>query len=293
MLTIVAALTLTLALPDRASACSPPPLVWCTAPAVLPVAGSTIPANATGLVVLMGSGSLVLTGYPILSGSDGSTISIAPERFPALGDYVAYLRALSPLVEGVEYRLEGLSATNPCDPSSTLLETSFLAGPRAALPEHAGALRVSESHIVPGDSACDSVDSSVAQFGYVQDPALLPWRPLAVAQLLADGSAYGMLQALDPSYGATWNLSAACDDVPATVRTVSLSVVVPGVFSGETSALEHDLSCNTFEGCSVSDVRRSHHRGPTRGAVLLTLVVGGCALARRRRRRAGAVERQP
>jgi hypothetical protein len=283
LLLVFAACSICGALPQRALACSPPsPEYWCTVPTVLPVAGSTIPANAGAIYVLMGGGSLALTDYPALTGSDGSTISLSPEAIPSLGDSVARLRLLAPLVEGVEYRLSGLAATGPCGPAAEPLETSFYVGPPAAVPTHPGVFSVVESHVVAGGS-CTASDQSDASFGYVDDPALLPWRALAVARLITDGSAPDGFLSLDRHYGVTWDLSVSCETPLATVRTVSLAVVVPDVFSGETNQVELDMSCNTFESCSVGDSRRPHDRGPTRGTTLLVLAVGFAALWRARR----------
>ena len=157
LLLVFAACSICGALPQRAFACSPPAIEsWCTEPVVLPAAGSTIPANAGAIFVLMRGGSLALMDYPVLTGSDGSTISLSLEAIPALGDSIARLRLLAPLVEGVEYRLSGLAATGPCGPAAEPLETSFYVGPPAAVPSSATSFKRCAS---PPESVFDGCPS--------------------------------------------------------------------------------------------------------------------------------------
>ena len=262
--------------PRAARACSVP--APCRPLQMIPPDGSTIPANATEFVVLLGDAVVDESFAPRLRDSSGRELGFDVE-IASVGAGVVRLRLLEPLLEGTEYRVEGLPASTSCG-LSTAIVSRFLVGPPAPLPSGAGVLRVGEQSVRNVPFGCgEEFDEGFAELVYAADPSLAPWRPLAIAQVIVDGTPETLFSSLD----AAQRVAADCDGEFARVRTVSL-VVVAGAFRDDTRAVDIDLTCNAFAGCTVGSARRSRSRTPARGAALLMLAVSVFAVIRKNRR---------
>lgn len=277
-LALVVVLGVAFAVPRTARACDP--AFECTQPLVLPVDGSTIPANATELLVLLRGGSLGESSAARLVAADGSEIALTAV-FPSFpGPGIARLHVVGLLVEGATYRVEGLALLDACGLAAPP-SVRFLVGPPAAPPTGAGSLRVGEQGIREAGGGCgDTFDESVADLSYAEDPSIAPWRALAFGELIVDGSSLGGVGPLVSS----WRAARSCEDDDATTRTASLVVTVAGVSRDETNAVDFDLGCSSFEGCSVARTRRAPRPTPTPGALFVVFAAGVCAVARRSRR---------
>lgn len=267
------------AVPRAARACDP--AFVCARPILLPNDGSTVPANASELLVNLLGGSVDLSaGGTVLAASDGSELGIVAELAPWLGVGILRLRLDGPLLEGETYRFGPLPGADSCG-APIELSSTFSVGPAAPLPTSAGMLRVGAVRVQTAASACGGdFDESLADFVYLPDPSVQPWRDLALTELIVDGGSAGGVRALVRPLRA----EAVCEGDFAIVRAVSLALIVAGAPRLETNSLDVDFSCNNFEGCSIADARRSRAATPTRGAASLLVVVGLLVAYRRRRR---------
>jgi len=274
---LVAALTV-LADPPAARACSTVPI--CREPQLLPADGATIPANATELVVLLGDASIDGAFAPRVRSASGVEVALVVDDAAILGPLVVRLRLRDALIEGMEYRVDGLPSSTFCGPTAAV-SSRFFVGPAAPLPSGRGAVQLGEQSVREVSSGCgDTTDESFAQLRYVADDAFAPWRPLAIAQVIADGEAQGAFRPLE----AELEISADCDGDFATARSVSLAVVVAGALRDDTAPREVDLSCSAFEGCAAVSARTPRRTTPSSIALLSCAALLAVALGRRLRR---------
>jgi len=282
---LVAALA-ALADPPAARACSP--VAICREPHLLPADGATIPANATELVVLLGDASIDGAFAPRVRSGGGVEVALVVEDAAILGPGVVRLRLRDPLIEGMEYRVDGLPSSTFCGPTSAV-SSRFFVGPAAPLPSGAGAVQLGQQSVREVPSGCgDTIDESFAELRYVADDSFAPWRPLAIVQVIADGEPQGLFRPLD----APLEIAADCDGDVATARSVSLAVVVAGALRDDTAPREVDLSCAAFEGCAVISVRRPRRATPSSLAMLSGTALLALASARRRLRHRRAAHRR-